>query len=96
MPDTDNGFFEESILYSHFRIVFNLNTVFVSLFYYDTTLMESAYNFRRIPKYRTDRFLFTKTYFKTDRQFILDLPKNSNFQFVTNKVTDNKNMIIFL
>jgi hypothetical protein len=39
MPFSDNGFFEQSILYSHYRIVFNLTTVFVSLFYYNTGIM---------------------------------------------------------
>jgi hypothetical protein len=96
MPEADNGFFEESILYSHFRIIFNLTTVFVSLFYYDTTLMETAYNFKYIPKYLTDDFLFAKTYFKTDRKFVLDLPKSSNLQFITNKLVIMMKIKIFL
>lgn len=44
--------------------------------------MENVYNFKYIPKYLKDDFLFTKTYFKTDRKFILDLPKNSNLHFL--------------
>lgn len=51
--------------------------------------MESAYNFRYVPKYLTDDFLFTKTYFKNDKRFILDLPKNKNLQFVTSKVMNS-------
>jgi len=64
MPDLENGFFNESISYSHFRIVFNLTTIYVSLFYYDTTVMENVFNFNYTPRYLTDDFFFLKLILK--------------------------------
>jgi hypothetical protein len=91
MPDADSGFFDDSILYSHFRIVLNISTVFVSLFYYNSTIMERVNNFTYVPRYLTNKYLFSKTYFKKDNLFNLDLPKNSNFHFLTNKLINKKN-----
>jgi hypothetical protein len=86
MPEAESGFFEESILYSHFRIILNISTVFVSLFYYNSTIMEQVNNFNYVPRYLSDRYFFSKTYFKRDAKFNLDLPKNSSFHFLTSKV----------
>jgi hypothetical protein len=90
MPFSDNGFFEQSILYSHYRIVFNLTTVFVSLFYYNTGIMEYLNNYTYVSRFVKDKYIFSKSYFKTDKQFIRDLPKNSNLHFVTNKTIFKK------
>ena len=92
MPEAESGFFDESILYSHFRIVLNISTVFVGLFYYNSTIMESVYNFTFVPRYLSDKYLFSKTYFKRDNRFNLDLPKNSNFHFLTKKLISKKSI----
>lgn len=92
MPDSDSGFFDDSILYSHFRIVLNISTVFVSLFYYNSTIMELVNNFTYVPRYLTSKFFYSKTYFKRGNMFNLDLPKNNNFHFLINKLTVSKEL----
>lgn len=87
MPEAESGFFDDSILYSHFRIVLNISTVFVSLFYYNSSIMELVNNFTYVPRYLTSKYLFSKTYFKRESLFNLDLPKNSNFHFLVNKMS---------
>jgi hypothetical protein len=52
--------------------------------------MENVYNFTYVPRYLSDDRFFFKTHFKTYNNSSLDLPKNSNFHFLTSKVVDRK------
>lgn len=67
-----NNLFKSAILYSHFRIVFNLTSVFISLFVYPGKFWDSFFRYKRYN--RRFSHMFYRRHYLQDKSLSGDLP----------------------
>jgi hypothetical protein len=75
--DSKNNFsgtslYRSAILYSHFRIIFNLSSVFISLFVYPGKFWDSFFQYKRAK----NRFsnMFSRLYYIRDKSSFANAP----------------------